>query len=216
MTAFQASARGGVVRIRINGERVILGGQAVTVMRGELVDAARVTPTAAEISDSVIAATDERLKACLETITHCVDQLSEEQLWWQPHASMNSIGNLLLHLAGNVRQWILSGVGGAADVRDRPAEFARQDPIPKAALVKRLEEAVAEATAVLARAGASDMLSVRRIQGWDVTGWQAIFSCVPHFQGHTQEIISLTRMQLGDAYRFEWQPQTPEQGAPAP
>ena len=59
---------------------------------------------------------------------------------------------------------------------------------------------------------AAEILAQRRIQGFEVTGWQAIFDCVPHFKGHTQEIICLTRLQLGDAYRVHWQPQTPEQG----
>jgi PhzF family phenazine biosynthesis protein len=216
MTAFQASVRGGVLRVRVHGGRVILGGQAVTVMSGELVDTPGTTPTAANVTESVFAAAGTCFTACLETITHCVDQLSEEQVWWRPHPSMNSIGNLLLHLTGNVRQWIVAGIGGAVDVRDRPAEFSQTAPIPKATLRKHLEEAVAEAMAALARSNPVDMSAERRIQGGDVTGWEAIFDSVPHFKGHTQEIVCLTRMQLGTAYEFHWEPQTPEQGAPTP
>jgi hypothetical protein len=119
---------------------------------------------------------------------------------------MNSIGNLILHVTGNVRQWMVSGVGGADDVRDRSAEFSSRDVLPKAMLLDQLHQVVGEAKAVLARARADAMLAGRRIQGFKVTGWGAIFSCVPHFAAHTQEIVCLTRMQRGDAYGFHWRP----------
>jgi Protein of unknown function (DUF1572) len=154
------------------------------------------------------------LAAGLERVQHCLGQLSDEQVWWRPHPSLNSIGNLLLHLCGNVRQWIVAGLGGAADVRYRPAEFAERGPIPKVELLRRLEEVVAQARAVLADQTAAQLLRGRRIQGHDVTGLGAIFDSVPHFRGHVQEIVHLTRCQLGDEYRFAWVPATPEQGAP--
>ena len=65
----------------------------------------------------------EELDAALRLIKHCVNQLTDDQLWWRPSESMNSVANLLLHLCGNLRQWIVSGVGGAADVRERQKEF---------------------------------------------------------------------------------------------
>jgi DinB superfamily len=150
---------------------------------------------------------------CLAKIKHCLDQLTEQQLWWRPTEDMNAIGNLILHLAGNVQQWIVAGIGGAADVRKRPAEFSERGPIPATELMKRLEDVITRAKDVLHRASADEMLSPRRIQGFETTAWGAVFDCVPHFKGHTQEIICLTRMQLGAAYRVHWQPQTPEEGA---
>ncbi|MGE3409189.1 MAG: DinB family protein [Pirellulales bacterium] len=153
------------------------------------------------------------LDQCLVKIDHCVGQLSDEQVWWRPREEMNSIGNLLLHLMGNVRQWIIAGLGTAEDVRNRPAEFSQRGPIPKEELLAQMRQTVTDAKSVLAQRTAAEMLAVRRVQGWDVTGWDAMFDCVPHFKGHTQEIIHLTRLQLGDAYKFHWQPQNPEQGA---
>lgn len=144
---------------------------------------------------------------------HCLSQLTDEQVWWRSHPSLNSIGNLILHLCGNVRQWIVAGLGGAADNRDRPGEFSERGPIPKDELLNRLESVVSEARAVLARQTARQLLKARRIQGFDVSGLKAIFDSVPHFRGHTQEIIGMTRMQLGDAYKFAWTPTTPAQGA---
>jgi hypothetical protein len=123
---------------------------------------------------------------------------------------MNSIGNLLLHLTGNVRQWIVAGIGGAEDVRHRPKEFSERGPILKHELLAQLEAVVAEAKQIPSTASADEMLARRRIQGCDVTGFGAIFDCVPHFKGHTQEIIRLTRLQLGEAYHLQWERGTPK------
>jgi hypothetical protein len=108
--------------------------------------------------------------------------------------------HLTLHLCGNVQKWIVAGLGGAGDVRDRPAEFS--------------ERGVDEARAVPARRTARQLPESRHIRGFDVTGLKAIFDGVPHFRGHTQEIIGMTRLQLGDAYTFARMPTTPEQGGP--
>jgi hypothetical protein len=105
-------------------------------------------------------------------------------------------------------------VGGAPDVRNRPAEFAERGPVPTDELICNLDAVVGEATRVLTGVNARQLTEVRRIQGFDVTGVEAIFDAVPHFRGHAQEIVHMTRLQLGDAYRFAWRPTTPEQGAP--
>ncbi len=127
---------------------------------------------------------------------------------------MNSIANIVLHLCGNLRQWIVAGLGGAADVRDRPAEFAERAPIPRDELIRRLATAVAESDTVLARTAAGQLLEARRVQGFDGTVLSTVFDSLAHLAGHTQEIVFATRLQLGDAYRLAWTPATPEQGAP--
>ncbi len=98
---------------------------------------------------------------------HCLDQLTEEQVWWRPKEEMNSIGNLILHLMGNVRQWIVAGIGGQTDVRKRPAEFSERGPVNKAVLLLKLETVVAQAEEMLRKASAEEMLSERRIQGFN-------------------------------------------------
>jgi hypothetical protein len=170
--------------------------------------------TADELAAVVGTEAANELASALARIKHCLGQLTDEQVWWRSHPSLNSIGNLTLHLCGNVWQWIVAGLGGAADVRDRPAEFSERGPIPKGELMYRLEAVVDEARAVLARQTARQLLEARRIQGFDVTGLKAIFDSVTHFRGHTQEIIGMTRLQLGDAYKFAWTPTTPAQGGP--
>jgi hypothetical protein len=149
----------------------------------------------------------------LKRIKHCLDQLSDEQIWWRAAPSLNCIGNLILHLCGNVRQWIIVGLDSGQDTRNRPAEFAEQGPIPRTELEQRLDAVVGEAGNVLRRQQAEQLLQVRRIQGMDVSGLEALFDSVPHFRGHTQEIVSMTRLQLGQAYKFAWAPASPEQGA---
>jgi uncharacterized damage-inducible protein DinB len=165
--------------------------------------------TADAVSEAVLVEAAALLDQCVTKIGHCLDQLSEEQVWWRPEKSMNSIGNLILHLCGNMRQWMVSGIGGAADIRQRSAEFAERGPIPKAELLSRLKQVIAETQEAFQRTDAADMARERVIQGYTVSGWGALFHTIPHFNGHTQEIISFTRMQLGDAYKFHWKPATP-------
>jgi len=154
-----------------------------------------------------------RLAECLKKIKHCLAQLTDEQVWWRPHDSMNSIANIVLHLCGNLRQWIISGVGGEPDIRERPKEFSDRSSMPKAELVRRLEEIAGKADAVLANVTDPKLLQRRRIQGFDETALSAIFDSISHFRGHMQEIVYITRLQVGDAYKFEWVPSR-EQGAP--
>jgi Protein of unknown function (DUF1572) len=170
--------------------------------------------TADELAAAVGAAAAHELGSALDRIRHCAAQLTDEQVWRRSRPGLHSIGNLILHLCGNLRQWVVAGVGGASDVRNRPAEFAAQKPIPKEELLRRLEAVVEEAKRVLTGVEARQLAQPRRIQGFDVTGVAAIFDSVPHFRGHTQEIVHMTRLQLGDAYKFAWTPTTPEQGAP--
>ena len=152
-----------------------------------------------------------QLEASTAKIDHCTAQLDDSQLWWQPTPTQNSVGVLMLHLSGNVRQWIVSGVGGARDVRDRPREFLSNPDIPKDALLDALHQGVNDAKEVLARLDISLLSDRRRIQGYDMTVLAAVFDTVSHFQGHTQEIISLTRQRLGASYEFHWIPSTDEE-----
>ena len=131
-----------------------------------------------------------------------VQALPPAAVWWRPNAGSNSIGNLLLHLAGNVRQWVVSGVGGDRDDRDRASEFARRDGLTADELLATLNASVAAADAVLAGLTAGDLGARRTIQGRDVTVFEAVFHVVEHFSMHTGQIILLAKVHAPAAISF--------------
>ena len=166
------------------------------------------------VAAAVIAEARKNLRDAHAKIVHCLDQLNDDQFNWRPFEAANSLANLLLHLCGNMRQWIINGIEQKPDTRHRPSEFSDRKRYAKAELMKRLADTVAEADATLSRVTAETITQPRRIQGFDVTVMHAVFHTVSHFVGHSQEIIYITRLQLRDNYRYKFVPQTKEQGAP--
>lgn len=120
--------------------------------------------------------------------------LPPERVWWRPNEHSNSAGNIVLHLMGNVRQWIVAGVGGAADVRTRDAEFAAREGLPAEVLLAELERTLSEVDATLARLTPQDLMDSREIQGRSTTVFAAIYHVVEHFSTHTGQVIWLGKM----------------------
>jgi uncharacterized damage-inducible protein DinB len=118
-------------------------------------------------------------------------------MWIRGNESENAIGNLVLHLCGNVGQWIVSGVGGRPDVRDRDREFQTREGASAQELAERLSTVVDEATAVLAHVTAKRLSEPVTIQGYDVTVLECIYHVVEHFSGHTGQIIFATKALTG-------------------
>jgi uncharacterized damage-inducible protein DinB len=135
-------------------------------------------------------------------IEACVRSLSPEQIWWRANPASNSVGNLALHLEGNVRQWIVSGLGGVPDRRQRDKEFSQPGPIPPRTLVARLRKAVSEADRVMRKLNAEALARTYSIQGFRVTGLQAVFHVAEHFSHHAGQIILLTKMLGGEDLKF--------------
>jgi uncharacterized damage-inducible protein DinB len=131
-----------------------------------------------------------------------VESLPHDALWWRANEQSNSVGNLLLHLAGNVRQWIVSGVGGAPDDRYRAAEFEARSGADAATLLASLDTVLDDADAVLGALTAADLASSRAIQGRDVTVLEAIYHVVEHFSGHVGQIVLIAKSQTAGAIRF--------------
>src|SRR6185503_16065853 len=98
--------------------------------------------TYTDVTQGFVAEASHVFRASLQRIEHCINQLSDEQIWWRPRAEMNSIGNLMLHLSGNVGQWVVAAVGSVPSKRNRPAEFAQREAIAKEQLLRTLREAV--------------------------------------------------------------------------
>lgn len=135
---------------------------------------------------------------CLPKIGASVARLGDGDLWWRPNPASNSVGNLVLHLAGNVRQWIVSGVGDAPDMRDRAAEFAAEegpDAPDAAAAMAVLEAAVRDADAVLAALAPARLDERITVQGRDVTVLEAIYQVVEHFALHAGQIAYVAKMR---------------------
>lgn len=167
-------------------------------------------PSAESVCQCVTEAAGRELENALAKIKHCLAQLSDEQVWWRAEEEQNSVANLILHLCGNLRQWIICGLGNLPDDRRRQQEFNDRSRLSKEELLARLEATVAEAQATLQQLTPAEMLRVRHVQEFDVTGAEAIFDSVPHFRGHTQEIIHFTRRLKGSDYQFSFVPKSPE------
>jgi len=136
----------------------------------------------------------EKLALYLSRIETCLDKLTTEQIWARQSENENAVGNLILHLEGNTRQWIIGGVGGQPDVRDRPAEFHARAGASCAELKGKLRATVEEAIHVI-RGVLDDGLTTRiKPQGQDVSVLEAIFQVVQHFAGHTFQVILLTKL----------------------
>lgn len=131
-------------------------------------------------------------------IERCVQRLGDEDVWWRPNDASNSIGNLILHLCGNVTMWMVGGVGGRPFERDRQQEFDERTPLPAAELLSRLRVVVREADEVLRSLDDAALLSRRQIQGYDVSTLEAIYHVVEHFGMHTGQIILLSKARTGE------------------
>lgn len=126
-------------------------------------------------------------------IRTAVEALGDDDLWRRENASTNSVGNLLLHLSGNVRQWIVSGLGGLPDERERDREFAERGPLTVSEVMGRLERTLEEAAEVLDRLDPEQLLRVRRIQGESVTGVEALVHVAEHFSYHVGQIAHMVK-----------------------
>jgi uncharacterized damage-inducible protein DinB len=127
----------------------------------------------------------------------CVESLTDEQAWWRPNEASNSIGNLILHLNGNVRQWLVASFNREDDKRDRPAEFAAENGLTAAELLERLGATMSEAAAVLDRLSEADLVAPYEIQGYHVTGLEAVYQVVEHFGLHYGQIAYITKNVVG-------------------
>jgi len=131
----------------------------------------------------------------LPKIERCLEVLGDEDVWWRANEGSNSIGNLLLHLEGSTRQWIVDVAGGSHSPRNRQQEFDQRERIPRAELLYRLKQMLAEADQALARLDVDTLLERRQVRGEEVTILLAIYHAVEHFSMHTGQIIMLAKMR---------------------
>jgi hypothetical protein len=155
----------------------------------------------------------DKLEQLCGRIETCVDKLTPDQIWSRGAENENSIGNLMLHLAGNVRQWILHGVGGQPDTRQRDTEFDARGDVDPVELKRRLRSTVEEAAALIRALPAARFQEPKQIQNYDVTVFEVILHVVEHFAGHTGQIIFATKLFTGADLAFYAHLRTSQKGA---
>lgn len=136
-----------------------------------------------------------RLKACVEPMTM-------EQVWWRPNEASNSVGNIVLHLNGNLTQWLVASFNKLDDKRDRPAEFAAQDGLTAAELLDRLGATIAAVEEVLNRLTVEELLAPYEIQGYKVRGIDAVYQAIEHFGLHYGQIAYIAKSLSGKDLGF--------------
>jgi len=139
-----------------------------------------------------------KLNQLTRRIEDCLGRLGQDKIWARGGETENSVGNLVLHLCGNVRQWVVSGIGGAPDSRDRDGEFAARDTADAGELARMLRSAVSDAAAVLDRLTAERLCETVRIQSYDSSVLAAVYHVVEHFSQHAGQIIFATKRATGE------------------
>lgn len=139
-----------------------------------------------------------RLRQYTDQIVVCLGKLNDDQIWARGHESENAVGNLVLHLAGNVRQWIVAALGGKPDIRVRDREFATHGGITGEELATRLRETVEEAAGVIAGLTTEQLTRVYEIQNRKAAGMEAVLNVVAHFGQHSGQIIFATKNLTGE------------------
>jgi uncharacterized damage-inducible protein DinB len=143
----------------------------------------------------------------LRRITAVVEPLSEDQVWWRANPATNSVGNLLLHLQGNLSQWVLAALGGRAYERHRSQEFSASRTAGKAELLAGLGRVVGECQAILGGLPERELAAVRTVQGGERDGLYIVLHVVEHMSYHTGQIVHLAKEQLGPAAGIDFFPQ---------
>ena len=147
-----------------------------------------------------------RMRLWLDRAIHCIDQLDETQIWYRPNDSSNAIGNLILHLVGNLHQWILGGIDNQEDVRNRPAEFNARSGHTKQQLRDLLKDTVGKCCSIIEKMPLSRVTEVRRIQDMNATLAFALVMAVSHLGLHVGQIQYIGKMLLAEGYVESWKP----------
>ena len=154
------------------------------------------------VEDDFLTSAADKLAENLDRIDTCLTELPPASVWARDSEHENAVGNLLLHLEGNVRQWILSGIGAKSDQRDRPSEFSARTGANASVLFAQLRGTIGEAVALIRSLPHPRLTETVCIQGFDTTVLSAIFHVVEHFSGHTYQIILLTKRFTGKDLGF--------------
>lgn len=127
-------------------------------------------------------------------IEKCLNELSDKEIWFRPNENTVSIGNLILHLCGNARQWIVSGLGGEKDIRQRSREFSENGPVEKEKLLEMMYKLKTDITKVMHSVSEDNLSKNHKVQGFEETGLAIIIHVIEHFSYHTGQITLHTKL----------------------
>ena len=143
-----------------------------------------------------------KIEQLSERMVTCLGKLSQDQIWQRGTAAENAIGNIILHLAGNLRQWIGFGIDGRPDIRERDQEFAVRGGSDPAALIALLKDRVGDATSVLNALPEARLLENVTVQGYTMPVLEAIYHVVEHFSHHAGQVLFATKQMTGEDLNF--------------
>jgi len=147
------------------------------------------------LTTSFIAEIKRRLfEESMFRLKKCLAELTEEQIWYRPNPASNSVGNLVLHLHGNVRQWVVAGLGKNKDIRERQQEFDEQGPLPTQQMIADMEQLMVEVTAILDNTTSEDLLEIRNVQGFQESGLSILVHITEHFSYHVGQMTYIVKM----------------------
>lgn len=153
-------------------------------------------PDVTAVHKAFITAAVARLRQQESRIHDCLSRLSEDQVWARGNENSNSVGNLVLHLVGNLGQWVVSGLGGQPDTRDRDSEFSTRAGISPQELSSRLSQRMDEVIAVIEAVPPHRLLEILSPQGYTLPVMELITHITEHFYHHGGQIVLLTKLYL--------------------
>lgn len=159
-----------------------------------------------DTTDMMIFEIVARMRIWLDRAIQCMDQLDEAHMWVRPTPNSNAIGNLVLHLEGNLRQWILGGIGNQPDNRNRSAEFSARSGFSRSELKNLLKDTVEQCCGLIESMPRHRVAETKRIQNEDVTIARALVVAVSHLGLHVGQIQYIGKMLLSDSYQESWKP----------
>jgi uncharacterized damage-inducible protein DinB len=165
-----------------------------------------------QIENEFIKIVSIRFSKAFERITHAVSQLDDQQIWYRPSSTSNSVGIILQHVSGNLHQWICSAIGGDVFQRNRPQEFKDGNSVSQKDILLKIHALDKRIQEVLSQVAPESLLSYRRIQGFDETVLSAIIAALTHLELHSGQISFLAKFILDKEYKVSWQPLNKEQG----
>jgi len=141
------------------------------------------------------------LEESIPRIKQCLNELTFDQVWHRPNNNSNAIGNLVLHLCGNVRQYLISSIGGKKDTRERQKEFDSRD-VPKESLHEMLDTLAKEIDQAILKVSSQELERTRSVQGFQMTGLSIVVHVIEHFSYHTGQIAYFTKMVKDTDLKF--------------